>query len=203
MTSGPLLAYALNGAPLTLEQGSPLRLLVPGWYGVSNVKWLSHIRLQSERFLGKWQARWYRTLWSEEIGGETVWHETEVSRLRVKSAIARVTRVGDRHEVLGFVLHDGTPLRGVQVKVDDGAWQAATLDPSTNGQYSWKLFRFTWTGAAAGRAHPGVPRHGRERQRAADERRAVGHQADRSRGQLAVPENRDDRLTLRSRWKFR
>lgn len=150
MTTGPLLAYALNGAPLTVEQGSPLRLLVPGWYGVSNVKWLSHIRVQSERFLGKWQARWYRTLWSEEIGGETVWHETEVSRLRVKSVIARVTRVGDRHEVLGFVLHDGTPLRGVQVKVDDGAWQAATLDPSTGGQYSWKLFRFAWDGATSG-----------------------------------------------------
>ncbi|MEE2636874.1 MAG: molybdopterin-dependent oxidoreductase [Acidobacteriota bacterium] len=150
MTSGPLLAYALNGQPLTREQGAPLRLVVPGWYGVANVKWLSHIRVQSERFLGKWQARWYRTLWAEEIGGETVWHETEVSRMRVKSVIARVTRIGDRHEVLGFVLHDGTPLRGVQVKVDDGAWQAASLDPVTNGQYSWKLFRYTWTGATAG-----------------------------------------------------
>ena len=150
MASGPLLAYALNGEPLTREQGAPLRLVVPGWYGVSNVKWLAHIRLQSERFLGKWQARWYRTLWAEEIGGETVWHETEVSRLRVKSVIARVTRVGDRHKVLGFVLHDGTPLESVEVRVDDGPWQPAAMDPSTTGRHSWKLFRFDWTGATPG-----------------------------------------------------
>ena len=48
---------------------------MPGWYGVSNVKWLTHIRAQAERFLGKYQARWYRTLWAEEIDGETIWHE--------------------------------------------------------------------------------------------------------------------------------
>ena len=151
LTSGPLLAYALNGEPLTREQGAPLRLVVPGWYGVSNVKWLTHIRVQAERFLGKWQARWYRTLWAEEIDGETVWHETEVSRQRVKSVIARVTQVGGRHEVLGFVLHDGTPLRSVEVRVDDGPWQAVTLDAATSGRYSWKLFRFAWSGAAAGK----------------------------------------------------
>lgn len=150
LTSDPLLVYALNGEPLTREQGAPLRLVVPGWYGVSNVKWLMRIRLQANRFLGKWQARWYRTLWSEEIAGETVWHETEVSRQRVKSVIARVTRIGDRHEVLGFVLHDGTPLRSVEVRVDDGPWQAATMDPSTTGQYSWKLFRFGWDGPTPG-----------------------------------------------------
>ena len=44
LTSGPLLAYALNGEPLTREQGAPVRLVVPGWYGVANVKWLAHIQ---------------------------------------------------------------------------------------------------------------------------------------------------------------
>src|SRR5919198_6265344 len=43
LSQDPLLAWALNGEPLTRHQGSPLRLLVPGWYGVSNVKWLSQI----------------------------------------------------------------------------------------------------------------------------------------------------------------
>ena len=150
LATGPLLAYALNGEPLTREQGAPLRLVVPGWYGVTNVKWLSHIHVQASRFVGKWQARWYKTLWAEEIGGETVYHETEVSRQRVKSVIARVTRTGDRHDVLGFVLHDGTPLRSVEVRVDDGPWMPATFDPSTPGQYSWKLFRYRWEGATPG-----------------------------------------------------
>lgn len=146
----PLLAYALNGDPLTRGLGFPLRLVVPGWYGVCNVKWLVQIRAQAERFLGKWQARWYRTLWAEEIDGEVTWHETEISRMRVKSVIARVTRSGRRHTIHGFVLHDGTPLRSVEVQVDGGPWRPATLDSATTERYSWKLFRFDWDDASPG-----------------------------------------------------
>ena len=150
LTTEPLLAYALNGEPMTRAQGAPLRLVVPGFYGVCNVKWLMQIRAQAERFVGKWQARWYRTLWAEEIGGQTIWHETEITRQRVKSVVARVTRAGNTHNVLGFVLHNGTPLRSVEVRVDDGPWQQATMDASTPGRYSWKLFRYAWNGATPG-----------------------------------------------------
>jgi len=52
--------------------------------------------------------------------------------------------------VLGFVLNDGTPLRLVEVRVDDGPWQAATLDPSTAAKYSWKLFTYAWKGPTPG-----------------------------------------------------
>ena len=58
----PLLAYAYNDEPLTRHQGFPLRLIVPGWYGVANVKWLSDIIVQQDPYLGKYQARWYRTV---------------------------------------------------------------------------------------------------------------------------------------------
>ena len=71
-----MLAYALNGEPLTRHQGVPLRLIVPGWYGVANVKWLSQIHVQEEQYLGKFQARWYRTLKGEMIDGEMKWTET-------------------------------------------------------------------------------------------------------------------------------
>src|SRR5581483_1914078 len=54
----PLLAYALNGQPLTRDQGFPVRLIMPGWYGVCNVKWLSEVHLQQDRYLGNFQARW-------------------------------------------------------------------------------------------------------------------------------------------------
>ena len=47
------LAYAMNGEPLTVHQGFPLRLLVPGWYGVANVKWLSQIHLQEDAYMGQ------------------------------------------------------------------------------------------------------------------------------------------------------
>ena len=145
----PFVAHALNGEPLSRQQGFPARLIVPGWYGVANVKWLSDIHVQQGRYLGKYQARWYRTLRGETINGQVKWTETEVSRQQLKSVIARVTRASGHHVVTGFVLNDGTPLRSVEVRVDDGPWRAATLDPA-NTQYGWKLFSWRWDGAAAG-----------------------------------------------------
>jgi hypothetical protein len=51
---------------------------------------------------------------------------------------------------MGVVLNDGTPLKSVEVKVDDGPWQAAALDPATRDKYGWKLFTYTWKGATPG-----------------------------------------------------
>ena len=150
LSSEVLLAWALNGEPLTRHQGFPLRLVVPGWYGVANVKWLSQVHLQEEAYLGKYQARWYRTLRGEVIDGETKWKETAVTRMQLKSFIARLTRKGAAYEALGVVLNDGTPIRSVEVRVDDGPWQPAALNPATQGTYSWKLFTYTWNGATSG-----------------------------------------------------
>jgi hypothetical protein len=52
--------------------------------------------------------------------------------------------------VLGVVLNDGTPIKSVEVRVDDGPWQPATMDPATNQKFSWKIFNYTWTGATPG-----------------------------------------------------
>jgi DMSO/TMAO reductase YedYZ molybdopterin-dependent catalytic subunit len=145
-----LLAWAMNGEPLTRHQGFPLRLVVPGWYGVANVKWLSQVHLQEDAYLGKYQARWYRTLRGEVIDGETKWKETAVTHMQLKSFIARLTRKGAAYEALGVVLNDGTPIRSVEVRVDDGPWQLAVLDPATQGTFSWKLFTYTWNGATPG-----------------------------------------------------
>lgn len=150
LASEAMLVYALNGEPLTRHQGSPLRLFVPGWYGVANVKWLAEIHAQEEQYLGKFQARWYRTLRGETIDGETKWKESAITRMQLKSFIARVTKTAAGHKVLGVVLNDGTPIRSVEVRVDEGPWQPATLDPATRGKYSWKLFTYTWTGATPG-----------------------------------------------------
>ena len=147
----PLLVYAMNGEPLTRHQGFPLRLLVPGWYGVSNVKLLSEIHVQEDRYLGKFQARWYRTLKGETVNGQVKWKETAISTMHLKSFVARVSRDGSRHKVFGIVLNDGTPIKSVEVRVDDGPWQPATLDPATTAnKYSWKQFNYTWNGATPG-----------------------------------------------------
>jgi DMSO/TMAO reductase YedYZ molybdopterin-dependent catalytic subunit len=150
----PLLAYALNGKPLDRDHGFPLRLIMPGWYGVCNVKWLAEIHLQEERFLGNFQARWYRTLrgvggTGEDADPQTQWVENEVTRMHVKSVISRVRKNGGGYQVFGFVLNDGTPLKSVEVSVDGGDWQPAALDKA-NTRFSWKLFRLDWKNASPG-----------------------------------------------------
>jgi DMSO/TMAO reductase YedYZ molybdopterin-dependent catalytic subunit len=154
MKPEPLLAYALNGDPLTRPQGFPVRLIMPGWYGVCNVKWLSEVHLQEERYLGNYQARWYRSVVGvggngEDNDADTQWVENEITRMHLKSVIARVRSKGNAHEILGFVLNDGTPLKSVEVQIDNGSWEKATL-ASTNTQYSWKLFTYRWEGAKPG-----------------------------------------------------
>ena len=146
----PLLAYSMNGEPLTKHQGFPLRLILPGYYGVANVKWLSEIHAQEDQYLGKWQARWYRTLRGEMINGEMKWTEAAITTMQLKSFVARVSKAGDRINVRGVILNDGTPIKSVEVKVDDGPWQPATIDKATSDKYSWKLFNYTWTGATPG-----------------------------------------------------
>ncbi len=146
----PFLAYALNGEPLTKHQGAPLRLIVPGWYGAPNVKWLSEIVAQPDPYMGKFQTHWYRTLKGEMINGEMKWVETGITHLNLKSFVARVTKTGNAHKLTTIVLNDGTPIKSVEVKIDDGPWQAATADPSTTAKYGWKLYNYTWNGAAAG-----------------------------------------------------
>ena len=150
LSDEPLLAYELNGAALSTHQGRPLRLLVPGWYGAPNVKFLSEIHVQEDQYLGKYQARWYRTLKGEMVNGEMKWKETAISNMRLKSYIARVSRIGNTHRVFGVIMHDGTPIESVEVKVDDGPWQPATLDASMTDQYSWKFFTYEWNGATPG-----------------------------------------------------
>jgi DMSO/TMAO reductase YedYZ molybdopterin-dependent catalytic subunit len=146
----PFLAHALNGEPLTRHQGAPLRLIVPGWYGAPNVKWLSEIHAQVDPYMGKFQTHWYRTLKGEMINGEMKWVETGITHLNLKSFVARVTRNGNAHKATVIVLNDGTPIKSVEVKVDDGPWQAAAADPATTAKYGWKLYHWNWTNAAAG-----------------------------------------------------
>ena len=146
----PFLAYAMNGEPLTRHQGAPLRLIMPGWYGAPNVKWLSDIFAQEEPYLGKFQANWYRTLRGEMINGEVKWVEKAISRQNLKSFVARVSKNGADHKITSIVVNDGTPIKAVEVKIDDGPWTAATADPQTTAKYGWKLYHYTWKNAPAG-----------------------------------------------------
>ena len=142
-----MLALEMNGENLPQFHGRPLRLLVPGYYGVANVKWLTQIHVQDRRYMGRFMGRDYVTLKREMIGDQERWVENSVTKIQLKSSIVRVTRMGNQHKITGFVLNDGTPLRNVEIKIDNGPWQVANLDPRAT-QYSWKLFSMDWNASA-------------------------------------------------------
>jgi len=148
-----LIVWEMNGAPLTVSHGAPVRLIVPGWYGVANVKWLNHIHVQDTRYAGRFMARDYVTLKGQTVGDQVIWNETSVARIRVKSMVARLTRNGTgggtRYSALGFALAGALPLRAVEVRVDSGPWQRAALD-RMNTAYSWQFFTYQWNELPAG-----------------------------------------------------
>jgi len=141
-----LLAYEVNGEPLPAAHGFPLRLVVPGWYGVASVKWLERIEVQATRFQGRFMARDYVTLRQEREDG--VWVESSVGRARVNSMPARVTRDGSRYRVHGAAW--GTDVARVEVRIDDGPWQPATLGEGQGDRITWTFWSLDWDRPASG-----------------------------------------------------
>jgi hypothetical protein len=90
-------------------------------------------------------GRDYVTVRGERRGDEVVFVETSVTRVQLKSVVARVTRrIGEGGsvslKVYGAAWDDGTGIDRVEVKLDDGSWQAAILDSEPRSQYSWVFF---------------------------------------------------------------
>jgi len=140
-----ILAYERNGQPMEQRNGAPLRLIVPGWYGIANVKWLTRIEVRNRRYMGRFMGRDYVTVRGERQGGEVVFVESSVAKMNLKSVIARVTRRPAQDgktplKAYGAVWGDGTPLKTVQVKLDGGDWLDAKLDDSHNEKYCWRFF---------------------------------------------------------------
>jgi DMSO/TMAO reductase YedYZ molybdopterin-dependent catalytic subunit len=148
MNADNLLAYEMNGEPLPPLHGFPLRLILPGWYGIANVKWLSRIEVRNSRYQGNFMARDYVTIREEERVGETVWTFTSVGHNRLKSAPAKVTKSGDAYSIMGAAW--GDPIASVDVRIDDGAWQPATLTTGAGEANAWVFWTLDWTDASAG-----------------------------------------------------
>ncbi|MEE9298604.1 MAG: sulfite oxidase [Acidimicrobiia bacterium] len=112
---GPMLAWAMNGEPLSVEHGAPLRLVVPGNYGMSSVKWLTTITAVDRPFTGHFRQK-YRYL-----GDPVAPEEAPVGRMRVRSLM---TSPADGDEVGGEVVISGIawsghgPIAAVEVGID-------------------------------------------------------------------------------------
>jgi DMSO/TMAO reductase YedYZ molybdopterin-dependent catalytic subunit len=128
LRSEVLLAWTLNGEDLPAENGYPLRLVVPGWYGVASVKWLSRIEALTEPFEGHFQTEKY-----VYVGEDGTPDGTPVRRMRVRSLIAspehgaRVA-VGRPLKIEGVAWSGEAEVTGVEVSTDGGTtWRTAHL----------------------------------------------------------------------------
>jgi len=145
MRDDVLLAYEMNGKPLAPGHGFPLRLIVPGWYGIAWVKWLTTLEVRDRRLMNRFMARDYVTVRGIQNGNAIQWKETSVGPMNIKSLVARVIQKKDGSAtVQGAAWTDGTPLKSVELKIDDGPWLPATLDTQHRARYSWTFWTFDW-----------------------------------------------------------
>ncbi len=143
-----LLAYEMNGEDLPARHGHPVRLIARGWYGVANVKWLERIEARPRPYEGRFMAQDYVTLRAEDRNGGTLWTRNSVGPNRLKSVPGRVTMADGVHRITGAAW--GEPIERVEVRIDDGDWQEATLDRSEEAEHAWTIWSFDWTDPTPG-----------------------------------------------------
>jgi DMSO/TMAO reductase YedYZ molybdopterin-dependent catalytic subunit len=145
-----LLAYALNGEPLPVENGFPVRLVVPGFYGTNSVKWLSRIALARDRAPGPFTTRYYNDPIldaSERDTGRTqpVWSIAPESVIVAPAPGATIAR-GAEIEIWGWAWSDAG-IAAVEVFAGDEPAQATIEQRSGR---AWQCFHTTWRPQRAG-----------------------------------------------------
>lgn len=155
LNSDAILATHMNGEPLPPEHGFPLRLILPGWYGMAQIKWLSRIEVMDRRYEGPHMSRNYHTLHVLPAKGEApIVAETSISKTRLKSVVARVTRRRRDsiylYKVSGAAWGGALPIERVELKVDDGAWFPVRIE-ARRGKYGWLMWSHELTDLRPGR----------------------------------------------------
>lgn len=143
-----LLALEMNGELLPPEHGAPIRLIVPGWYGMANVKWVTHLRAVTEPFTGYFQRRRYVY---QEAGGERVVTLALVKSMIVSPSADAVLQEGAPCVVKGWAWSGHGVISRVEVAVGGGdEWCAATLAEPV-GTHAWTPWSFEIPALSPGR----------------------------------------------------
>src|SRR3954453_5772542 len=144
-----MLVYAMNGEPLPPQHGFPLRLVVPGWYGMTPVKWLTSIEVLNRPFDGYQNSVAYRMKTDADEDGEPV------TRIRPRALMvppgwpdfmsrARFARAG-WHAIEGRAWSGTAPVARVEISCDGGStWSDARLDPPPEQRWSWRRWTYQW-----------------------------------------------------------
>jgi DMSO/TMAO reductase YedYZ molybdopterin-dependent catalytic subunit len=144
-----LLAYKMNGADLPAAHGFPVRLLVPGWYGMASVKWLQRIIVTDRPFPGFFQTMVY-SYYQRREGLPSM---APITELQVKAEVARPAREevvpsGTAYRVHGAAWTGESEIAKVEISTDGGkTWaEAKLLDRSV--RYAWRLWEYPWQAPA-------------------------------------------------------
>jgi DMSO/TMAO reductase YedYZ molybdopterin-dependent catalytic subunit len=141
-----MLVYEMNGRPLEPQHGFPVRLIVPGWYGMTSVKWLTGIEAVTEPFTGYQQQSTYRFKDGREGDGEPV------TRIKTRALMAPpgIPDFFSRHRLVDAghtrVIGRAWSGQGRIEKVEfgiDGSWLEAVLEPAV-GDFAWRSWSFEW-----------------------------------------------------------
>jgi sulfane dehydrogenase subunit SoxC len=146
-----LLAYEMNGRPLAPQHGFPLRLVIPGWYGMAHVKWLRSITLVDEPFHGYQQEPAYHLAASDDDPGSPVSRMLPRSLMvppGVPDFISRIRYLKPGTSVIeGRAWSGQGQIKRVEVSIDGGvSWADAELKPPVS-EFAWRSWQHTWQAA--------------------------------------------------------
>ena len=143
-----VIATSMNGEPLTTDHGAPMRLIVPGWYGMASVKWLDKIEVRAAPFDGPYQVRSYVYEW--ETGPPEPVTAGGVRALVADPSPGAVIPPGPRM-IRGWAWAGGTNVASVEVSTDGGdLWRPADLGDAV-GPWAWRPWSCAWDPAGEGR----------------------------------------------------
>jgi DMSO/TMAO reductase YedYZ molybdopterin-dependent catalytic subunit len=152
-----LVAYAMNGEPLTPEHGFPVRLVVPGWYGVASVKWLARLCVVTEPFCGFFQKERYQLVYTPSSASAGEPQPVPLTTMAIRSLLIRPTPGAilqpGQHRVQGLAWSGAIPVVRVEVSSDGGMyWEHAHLlgEPLP---YAWRQWEYNWHATSPGHAH--------------------------------------------------
>jgi len=148
-----LLAYQMNGQPLTAAHGAPLRIIIPGWYGVAAVKWLTHIEVVRAPFHGYFQTVEY-AYWKDN--GTHPPERIPITQIFLKSQISRPfmherVQAGKTYQVTGAAWTAEHKIKSVEVSTDGGkTWERSNLKEEPS-DHAWQLWEWTWKPRSPGK----------------------------------------------------
>ena len=148
MRDDVLVAHRMNGEPLTPQHGYPVRLVIPGWYGMAHVKWLRSITVIDQRFRGYQQEPAYHLTPSEDIPGMPVTRVLPRSLMVPPGIPEFITRhryvAPGPCDLMGRAWSGHGSITRVEVSADGGArWADAELG-TADSEFGWRLWRYRW-----------------------------------------------------------